>query len=239
MASLRELLDQQRKAKANAEAAKPVLQSGPEKTTQQTAQTSAQNSGTSAEIRKPSVLDRLKAKPVTGGLSEPVSSTVAGTGPTTGQSVSNIGASDTGGKTEIEPTKMVEQSRPLTIAEKLKARMQANASKNSDAGTLPAVDATVASGIPKETKAVQENIQGSSVPAIPNEISSGSASQTADAQKTNDGLANISELKHNLAYLANNIDSKELVGQVVRTIATQLQKTPELTNVPRIPTKRL
>lgn len=56
-----------------------------------------------------------------------------------------------------------------------------------------------------------------------------SASQTADAQKTNDGVANIEELKKNLAYLANNIENPALVGQVVRTIAQQIANSPELT----------
>lgn len=55
-----------------------------------------------------------------------------------------------------------------------------------------------------------------------------SPSQQVDAQKTNDGTANIEELKRNLAYLANNIENKEMVGQVVRTIASQLKNSPEL-----------
>jgi hypothetical protein len=55
-----------------------------------------------------------------------------------------------------------------------------------------------------------------------------SASQTADAQKTNDGAIDVEELRRNLDYLANNIEQKELVGQVVRTIATQLHKNTSL-----------
>lgn len=56
-----------------------------------------------------------------------------------------------------------------------------------------------------------------------------SASQSADAEKTNDGVIGLEELRHNLAYLANNIEQKELVAQVVRTIAMQLANSPELT----------
>lgn len=56
-----------------------------------------------------------------------------------------------------------------------------------------------------------------------------SASQTADAQKTNDGAIDPSELKRNLEYLANNITQKELVGQIIRTIAIQLRQNPQLT----------
>jgi hypothetical protein len=56
-----------------------------------------------------------------------------------------------------------------------------------------------------------------------------SASQSADAQKINDGIIGLEELRHNLTYLANNIEQKELVGQIVRTIAQQLANSPELT----------
>lgn len=55
-----------------------------------------------------------------------------------------------------------------------------------------------------------------------------SASQTADTQKTNDGTADIEALKGHLIFLANNIEQKDLVAQVVRTIAVQLQNSPEL-----------
>lgn len=49
-----------------------------------------------------------------------------------------------------------------------------------------------------------------------------------DAEKKNDGTADVESLRRNLDYLANNIEQKELVGQVVRTIATQLKNAPEL-----------
>ena len=55
-----------------------------------------------------------------------------------------------------------------------------------------------------------------------------SASQTADAQKINDGLANLEELRNHLTFLANNIEQPEVVAQVVRTIGLQLQNAPEL-----------
>ena len=63
---------------------------------------------------------------------------------------------------------------------------------------------------------------------IPESNQAQSASQTADAQKTNDGAINVEEIRRNLDYLANNIEQKELVGQVVRTIATQLHKDTSL-----------
>lgn len=55
-----------------------------------------------------------------------------------------------------------------------------------------------------------------------------SASGTADSQKSNNGTADLDALRGHLSFLAANITQKELVAQVVRTIAVQLQKTPEL-----------
>lgn len=55
-----------------------------------------------------------------------------------------------------------------------------------------------------------------------------SASGLADSQKTNSGTADIAALKTHLTFLENNIEQKEIVAQVVRTIAIQLQNSPEL-----------
>lgn len=46
--------------------------------------------------------------------------------------------------------------------------------------------------------------------------------------KTNDGTVDVESLRKNLEYLALNIEQKELVGNVVRTIAMQLRSQPEL-----------
>lgn len=46
--------------------------------------------------------------------------------------------------------------------------------------------------------------------------------------KTNDGTVDVESLRRNLEYLALNIEQKELVGNVVRTIAMQLRSQPEL-----------
>lgn len=62
-----------------------------------------------------------------------------------------------------------------------------------------------------------------------NSVASTSASQTADAQKTNDGQIDVEALRADLTYLANNIEQKEIVGQIVRKIAQQLRQSPELT----------
>jgi hypothetical protein len=55
-----------------------------------------------------------------------------------------------------------------------------------------------------------------------------SASQKSDVTKTNDGVIDTEKLKANLAYLANNIDQKELVKDIVRTIAIQVRQNPAL-----------
>lgn len=76
----------------------------------------------------------------------------------------------------------------------------------------------------------QDNGTSNSRNETPSEqINSNSASQTADAQKTNAGVADLEELRKHLAYLANSIDQKELVAQIVRTIGAQLLASPELT----------
>jgi hypothetical protein len=41
-------------------------------------------------------------------------------------------------------------------------------------------------------------------------------------------MANMDKIRENLQFLANNIEQKELVGDVVRTIAVQLQQNPVL-----------
>lgn len=69
---------------------------------------------------------------------------------------------------------------------------------------------------------------GSSTATEERNIGDKSASQAADAQKTNSGTVDLSALKGHLIFLAENIEQKELVAQVVRTIAVQLQQTPEL-----------
>lgn len=63
---------------------------------------------------------------------------------------------------------------------------------------------------------------------IRSESNSQSASRAADDQKTNDGSADVAELKSNLKYLADNIENRELVAQVVRTIAMQVAQHPEI-----------
>lgn len=49
-----------------------------------------------------------------------------------------------------------------------------------------------------------------------------------DVGKTNDGVVDTESLRRNLEYLANNIDQKELVKDIVRTIAVQIKENPGL-----------
>lgn len=92
------------------------------------------------------------------------------------------------------------------------------------------VDNVVASKVQSVTEKTQvsQNNSGEKTQAVLGDTIPASASQHADAQKTNDGVADIEELKRNLAHLANNIEQPALVGQVVRTIAQQIANSPQL-----------
>lgn len=188
MSKLSEMLAA-RKAQANVKVEKPVLQPEPVK--------AVEPKPPEAQAPKPggkiSILDKFKPKPVE---------------PTNGPADTETAPGTTIPETTTPP--LVEQSRPLTLAEKLRARTQHV--------QVPQL-AQERVYVPEKTpiQAVQNT-----------EILQSSASQTADAQKTNDGTANIEELKRNLAYLANNIENKDLVADVIRTIAVQIKNYPEL-----------
>jgi hypothetical protein len=79
---------------------------------------------------------------------------------------------------------------------------------------------------PETNREATEQITGVSVLAKNDENSIQPAERHTN---TSGGTADIETLRRNLAYLANNIDQVELVGQVVRTIAVQLKNSPELT----------
>lgn len=50
-----------------------------------------------------------------------------------------------------------------------------------------------------------------------------------EAEKTNDGNIDVDKLKDSLVYLANNIEQKEIVAQVVRSICVQIKNNPSIT----------
>lgn len=76
-----------------------------------------------------------------------------------------------------------------------------------------------------ETVGAKESVSG-----LPqNQDKQLSASQTSDAQKTNDGQIQVEELRNNLKYLADNIENKDLVPNIIRTIGLQLKNSPEIT----------
>lgn len=192
MSKLSEILAA-RKAQTNGATPQPILQSEPIKAAEQTTPQEKQRDLGVAQS-KPSILDKFKPKSATSG---PVDNTPR-------QLIV-----ETRTETPIQPA-VAEQSRPLTLAEKLRARTQ-----HVQVSQLAQERVSVSEKTPIQT--VQNT-----------EILQSSASQTADAQKTNDGTVNIEELKRNLAYLANNIENKDLVADVVRTIAVQIKNYPEL-----------
>lgn len=64
----------------------------------------------------------------------------------------------------------------------------------------------------------QPPLEQATVPALPVQLTE------APKDLTDAGVA---ELRRNLEYLAQNIDQREIVGQVVRTIAVQLAENPQ------------
>lgn len=155
---------------------------------------------------KPSVLDRLKAKPAVNGQSVERSS------------------DDKGGTQEIVPN--VSEQGPVVVEETMPEGLSLLQKRKWIAEH--------ARGIPKTSentdlhKPVLLEETSSQVPIATSETKITSASQSADAQKTNDGQVNVVELKSNLKYLADNIENPELVKDVVRTIAMQIAQRPEL-----------
>lgn len=91
------------------------------------------------------------------------------------------------------------------------------------------VNAAATSPTPKDIVGEKPNsVSPPKQPEVSQQVQQVSASQSADALKQNDGRIALEELRNNLNYLANSIEQKELVAQIVRTIAVQLQNAPEL-----------
>lgn len=139
----------------------------------------------------------------------------------------------------VEPS-VVEQPRPIVVEETMPSGLSLLAQmkwKREHAGIkiseIPTGRENVQSdkiqtGVGKLPDTVEAKSPGSGDAAGTGATLSESASRTADAQKTNDGVVDLEELKKNLAYLANNIENPALVGQVVRTIAQQIANSPQL-----------
>lgn len=239
MSRIQELLAQQRKT-ANAQ---PVLQSKPEEAKIENSQT------ISSEVKKPGLLEKLGKKSTARSegigrndpssvveqgfvenvekpkeiLSEILSPKISGE-----RSISDNGnASDIHStekrdtnaqnsselsKEEIMPTGLSIMAQMKWKKEHAAQQSNTNSQSNPPANNVELMD---------EKKNVQD--------ISPTKGSELSASQAADQAKTNDGVANIEELKRNLAYLANHIENKDLVGGVIRTIGQQLKNSPELT----------
>lgn len=205
MGSLRDLLNKQKQGATNANTGGKVIQpAAVQKTGAQISQTVQQENHTTA------------------GVSGSNQTATAENSNQAGSAVQQSGSA------------VVEQG--LTMPEGLSLMQQvkwkkANAQKAPQTAKVEAKQEATRAEIPAGGNGVQ-NIKLEPVPAQPagNVLnSSASASQTADAQKQNDGQVDTTALRANLEYLANNIEQQELVGQVVRTIATQLKQSPELT----------
>lgn len=154
-----------------------------------------------------------------------------------------IAASTPGAITAGNAGTVVEQGlmpEGLSAIQQLKWKKQhgqINKPISGNAGTKPQQSinaASVENNVSREPgpQAVQAQPASNAVAVAQEKINApapvASLSQTTDAQKTNDGSIDTTALRTNLDYLANNIENKELVGQVVRTIAVQLKNSPEL-----------
>lgn len=204
--SLRDILEQQRKAKEQANGQVSGSQVIQPKTEQATAKPGEASQSTE---QKPSILDKFKRSVNTSEHGSVATEQTRSNEPAPVQEIIQ--------QPTTKPT-VVEQSRPLTLLKRRKLEAQKgkeNASSQSPASTGQNNSAPTA---PQSNTKSQE---------LPSKIEA-SASQHADAQKTNDGAANIEELKRNLAYLANNIENKDLVKDIVKTIAVQIKNNPEL-----------
>lgn len=132
------------------------------------------------------------------------------------------------------------QEKPVVLLKRLGVldRLKADTTK------IPAVGAPYTPGprqaiaeIPNEIQRpniIQEQPTQVLVSAIPEETAFPAISQNTTTPtdrhdaKINDGTVDVESLRKNLEYLALNIEQKELVGNVVRTIAMQLRSQPEL-----------
>ncbi len=111
------------------------------------------------------------------------------------------------------------QKPPVSALDKLKGQQRV-AEKRQDKPQ----NAQAAEVIPPEPR------NDAIAPAtIGNGLSPAPASHVSGLEETKAKYAiDLGELKKNLEYLAENIEQKELVGQVVRTIMVQLKEKPEL-----------
>lgn len=87
-------------------------------------------------------------------------------------------------------------------------------------------------GSPEYT-GTQMPVMKTSIPDLEAALAAGPAQTiivTVPAPKQDLPQSSIEELRKNLDYLAENIDQKNLVGQVVRTIGTQLYENPQFSS---------
>lgn len=228
MPSLREILEKQRLEKEKANGVKqPVLQSQAKPEIAVSPKTSA------AESKLPTA---AQSEAVTGTGRITAENSVVEQGPPAGlsglalarwkTSHAKIHVGAVHGTNKIEPAGQINNtviseerpinnniaSRPLTLAEKIKAKANGNSQSNPNTqNNLP----------PRTGEVISPTSQAAPRP------SENSAVNSSDQKPTR--TIDTAALRANLKYLADNIEQKELVGQIVRTIAVQLKQNPELT----------
>jgi len=188
------------------------------------------------ESKKSSILDRLKSKSATTGNSvvEPrpveglknVSQNEVTKSPTVDEiTAKELGQSD--GQSVRTDAPKVEEIKPkemppgLTLMQQMKWKRE-NAPKPEN------VNAVAAAPNPQNSVGQKVQISPPSSAPVSQPVQAVSASQSADASKQNDGTVNVEELKNNLKYLSDNIENRDLVKNIVQTIALQIAQRPEL-----------
>lgn len=196
------------------------------------------------ESKKSSILDRLKSKSVEqqpAGNAKP-SNSVVEPRPVEGlknvsqnevnkpPTVDEIAAKELGqsdGQSVRTDAPKVEEIKPkemppgLTLMQQMKWKRE-NAPKPEN------VNAVAAAPNPQNSVGQKVQISPPSSAPVSQPVQAVSASQSADASKQNDGTVNVEELKNNLKYLSDNIENRDLVKNIVQTIALQIAQRPEL-----------
>lgn len=140
-------------------------------------------------------------------------------------------ASGTGSGQTVAPVAPAE--RQLTAIEKIKLRKQNAQMAAVQSENLPAASQEIVSKV-NENQSDSLSSNANLGKLLPENTTGTVLAREAQAQSLttnkNDGTIAAEELRRNLTYLANNIEQKELVKQVVVTIAIQIKNNPALMN---------
>ena len=194
------------------------------------------------ENKKSSILDRLKSKSATTGNSVVEPRPVEGLKDGQVQkpteisvaklheepSIQSVGKTDNTAGTEKRDAENNTQNKPAASKEMPPGLTLMQQMKWKRENAIVKVDAPANNPNPQNSVGQEKQISPPSNTPVSQPVQTVSASQSADALKQNDGTANVEELKNNLKYLSDNIENRDLVKNIVQTIALQIAQRPEL-----------